>query len=127
VATQIKVDLPNLSEGDDVEVDGLGLFTNGETAEVDDAVVQTYEAQRGHLPYSGYGVTVTIDGNESTAPEEDLPVQDSRLGGSVTPVVSVDDMDRAQLLAEAKARGFQEPSDDVSDDAIRNALKGANQ
>jgi hypothetical protein len=124
VATQIKVDLPNLSEGDDVEVDGLGMFTNGETAEVDDAVVQTYEAQRGHPPYSGHGVTITIDGSESTAPEEDLPEQDPRLGGSVTPVVSVDDMDRTQLVAEAKARGFQEPGDDVSDDAIRSALKG---
>lgn len=36
------IDLPNLAKGADVEIDGLGLFQNGDTVTVDKDLAETF-------------------------------------------------------------------------------------
>jgi hypothetical protein len=134
VATEVKVDLPNQIDGARVEVDGLGVFDNGSTNELDDGVLETYTARNGHPPYSGYGVTITIDGEESVVPVDEPEAPEEAAASDEAPVdpseaqdpgaKNFDGMDREGLLTAAKARGWT-VREDATDDAIRAALKEA--
>lgn len=39
---KLTLDFPNLTKGAEVQIDGLGIFKNGEEHEIDDALAQDY-------------------------------------------------------------------------------------
>ena len=45
----IAIDMPNLPKGGKLEIDGLGEFVNGETAEVSDVDADSYQARKATL------------------------------------------------------------------------------
>jgi hypothetical protein len=62
---QITLNLPNVAEGADVEVDGLGVYPNdNEAHDIPDDVITQYRGTHKHDPYSGGAITIT-DNDES--------------------------------------------------------------
>jgi hypothetical protein len=53
MGVKVKVDLPNVPHGADVQISGLGIFTNGSTREVTEAEQEEFRNLRGRVVQVG--------------------------------------------------------------------------
>lgn len=78
----VKVDMPNMDAGAQVEIDGLGFFTNGEVSVFNDGVAEAFEVKhhKSVLDVEIYGCTFK-DLGEDPEPEVevDTEVKDAKL------------------------------------------------
>lgn len=69
---KVSVDLPNVGEGTEVEVPGLGLFENGSSRLLTEKDVQTFEIIHGHgLEEANFQEGITVEEGEEEGGDEE--------------------------------------------------------